>query len=123
MLDSDAVILGDYIAETMRIGEVPHHEFSVGAGALYGKISEIKHRRQYSKNLHALVLNISYRDFAQMARKKPGLFNINNAFVGYQNSVKIIIGPHHKSDNPQQKKPKRVRKNEQSAVAGYVRPN
>lgn len=88
-------------------------------GRLDGDITKIEHSRNHAINSGSDILDARETEFANTSGKESFLFDIDDALVGNNPDIKVIINPNQKTKEPQEQEKGALHKSKKSST---VRP-
>lgn len=82
------------------VGDLAENETLFFASGLYVNIAEVEHCGDESFDGGSDILDTSKVELAYLARKQAFLFDVDNAFIGNDPDIEVVIDPRKETKEP-----------------------
>lgn len=111
-------VVGNDVAESIRIGNTVHVEFCRCSRSLYFERAEVEKCRNHPPYFNGHILYLLIAEARDFSAEKSALFNIYDTFVGKNPNVEVVVRPHDKAENPDDKGPIERQEHFESRLGG-----
>src|SRR3989338_1440341 len=107
-----------HILDAIRIRHPPEYEAAFFPGGLYLDIAVIEHGRDDAGDGRRDVLDAGEVQFAYVPYEQPALFDVDDALIGDDPDIEVIIDPGQKTEKPDEYEQGIFHEQEQARVRG-----
>lgn len=106
------------VFDEVGIRDLAENKMILFAGGLNGHVAKIKHGREDTFDGGGDVLDAGKIEFADVPYKQPFLFDVDDALIGDDPDIEVVIDPQEETENPDKDEEGVLNKEEEARIGG-----
>ncbi len=106
----------DNVLDAVGVGHLVEEEAFTLPGALHVDVAVVQNGREESLHFARRVLDAEEENVAHMTDEETALFDIDDALIGNDPNVQVVVDPNEKSEEPEENEERALDKKEERAI-------